>query len=153
METLSALLANCAGNWPVLVDFPAQRPVTRTFDVFFNLGPNKLLSKQSRGWWFEMSSCPLWRQCNVCIDCYHATDWFTTNDKKANPERFQFMILSSSVLDNIELALDGNTTIISENSVKMLRVIIDKRLTFNDHISSICSKAARQLNALARISK
>ena len=35
----------------------------------------------------------------------------------------------------------------------MLGVSIDKHLTFNDHISSSCSKAARQLNAFARISK
>ena len=33
METFSALLAICAGNSPVPGDFPAQRPVTRSFDV------------------------------------------------------------------------------------------------------------------------
>ena len=37
METFSALLAICAGNSPVLGEFPAQRPVTRSFDVFFDL--------------------------------------------------------------------------------------------------------------------
>ena len=35
METVSALLAICAGNPPVNGEFPAQRPVTRSFDVFF----------------------------------------------------------------------------------------------------------------------
>ena len=44
---------------------PAQRPVTRSFDVFFDLRLNKRLSKQSWGWWFETLSCPLWRHCNV----------------------------------------------------------------------------------------
>ena len=34
METFSALLAICAGNSPVPGEFPAQRPVTRSFDVF-----------------------------------------------------------------------------------------------------------------------
>ena len=34
-------------------EFPAQRPVTRSSDVFFDLRLNKLLSKQSWGWWFE----------------------------------------------------------------------------------------------------
>ena len=34
-------------------EFPAQRPVTRSFDVFFDLHLNKWLSKQSWGWWFE----------------------------------------------------------------------------------------------------
>ena len=64
METFSALLAICAGNLPVTGDFPAQRPVTQSFDVFFVLRLNKRLSKQSWGWWFETLSCPLWRHCN-----------------------------------------------------------------------------------------
>ena len=41
-----------------------QKPVTRSFDVFFVLRPNKRLSKQSWGWWFEMPSRPLWRHRN-----------------------------------------------------------------------------------------
>ena len=47
METFSALLAICAGNSPVTGEFPAQRPVTRSFDVSFDLRLNELLSKQS----------------------------------------------------------------------------------------------------------
>ena len=45
-------------------EFPTQRPVTRSFDVFFDLRLNKRLSKQPWGWWFETPSCSLWRQCN-----------------------------------------------------------------------------------------
>ena len=37
METFSALLAICAGNSPVSGEFPAQRPVTQSFDVFFDV--------------------------------------------------------------------------------------------------------------------
>ena len=33
--TFPALLAICAGNSPVTAEFPSQRPVTRSFDVFF----------------------------------------------------------------------------------------------------------------------
>ena len=65
METFSALLAICPGNSPVSGEFPAQRPVTRSFDIFFDLRLNKRLSKHSWGWWFETLSCPLWRQCHV----------------------------------------------------------------------------------------
>ena len=61
---ISALLAICAGNSPVPGEFPAQRPVTRNFDVFFDLRPNKLLSKQSRGWWIETPLRTLWRHRN-----------------------------------------------------------------------------------------
>ena len=39
------------GNSPVTGEFPAQRPVTRSFDVFFDLRLNKRLSKQRWGWW------------------------------------------------------------------------------------------------------
>ena len=49
METFSALLPTCAGNSPVTGEFPAQRPVTKSFDVFFDLRLNKQLSKQSWG--------------------------------------------------------------------------------------------------------
>ena len=65
MGTFSALLALCAGNSPVSGEFTAQRPVTRSFNIFFDLRPNKRLSKQSRCWWFEMPSRPLWRHYNV----------------------------------------------------------------------------------------
>ena len=47
METFSALLAICAGNTPVPGEFPAQRPMTLSFDIFFDLRPNKRLSEQS----------------------------------------------------------------------------------------------------------
>ena len=49
METFSALLAICAGNSPVTGEFPAQKPVTRSFDVFFDLRLDKSLSELSRG--------------------------------------------------------------------------------------------------------
>ena len=58
--TFSALLAICAGT----VEFPAQRPVTRSFDFYFDLRLNKRLSKQSWGCWFETLPRPLWRHCN-----------------------------------------------------------------------------------------
>ena len=39
MENFFALLAICAGNSPVPGEFPTQKPVTRSFDVFFDLRP------------------------------------------------------------------------------------------------------------------
>ena len=52
---------------------------------------------------------------------------------------------------NIEL--HGGVSITSEPSVKIQGVVIDDRLNFDEHVSMCCTKAARQLNALARISK
>ena len=75
METFSALLAICAGNSPVPGEFPTQRPVTRSFGVYFDLRPNKWLSKQSWGWWFETLSCSLWRHRNVQMSCQDLIRW------------------------------------------------------------------------------
>ena len=47
MKTFSVLLALCAGNSQVTSEFPSQRSVTQSFDVFFDLRVNKQLSKQS----------------------------------------------------------------------------------------------------------
>ena len=53
-------------HWPspVTGEFPAQRPVTRSFGVFFDLRLNKRSSKHSWGWWFETPSRLLWRRIN-----------------------------------------------------------------------------------------
>ena len=64
METFSALLALCTGNSPVTGDFPSQRPVVRSSNVFYDMRLIQRLSKQSWGWWFETQSHPLWRHCN-----------------------------------------------------------------------------------------
>ena len=46
---------------------PTQRPMTRNFDVFFDLRLNKRLSKQSWDWWFETPSGSLWRHWNDVV--------------------------------------------------------------------------------------
>ena len=53
MEAFSVLLAICAGNSPVTGEFPTQRPLTRSFDVFFDPRLNKRLSEQSWGRWYN----------------------------------------------------------------------------------------------------
>ena len=55
-------------------EFPAQRPVTLSFDVFYDLRPNERLSKQQWGWWFETLSCSLWR---------HRNDWRSLSGGKS----------------------------------------------------------------------
>ena len=82
METFSALLAICAGNSPVPGEFPTQRPVTRIFDVYFDLRPNKQLNKQLWGWWFETLAPPLWR---------HRNDKWLYNHNEHNKAKCIFM--------------------------------------------------------------
>ena len=54
-------------------EFPAQRPVMRSFDVFFDLSLNKRLSKQPWGWWFETPVWSLWRHRN---DLHYVTPYY-----------------------------------------------------------------------------
>ena len=63
--TIFYVMALCDGNPPATDGFPSQRPVKRSFDVFFDLHQNKRLSKHSRRRWFEMPSRSLYRHCNV----------------------------------------------------------------------------------------
>ena len=63
METFSALLAFCAGNSPVTGEFPAQRPVTRSFDV-------SLICAWINGWANSHMACDLRRHpahCDVIV--------------------------------------------------------------------------------------
>ena len=49
-------------------EFPEQRPVTQSFDVFFDLGPSQQLSKQLRRRLFETPLRSLWRHCTAYIN-------------------------------------------------------------------------------------
>ena len=65
------------GEFTVNGEFPTQMPVTRSFDDFFDLCPNKWLSEQLWGWWFETPSGPLCRHSNksnnvqICLTRSH----------------------------------------------------------------------------------
>ena len=74
METFSALLALFEGNSSVTSEFPSQRAVTRSFDVFFDLHLIRRLDKQSRRRWFDTPLRPLWRHCNGLT---WSTEWIS----------------------------------------------------------------------------
>ena len=65
------------GELTVTNEFPAQRPMTRSFDVFFDRHLNKRLSKHLWGQWLETLSRPLWRHSNesakICYECVLAS--------------------------------------------------------------------------------
>ena len=50
-------------NSPVTGEYPIQRPVTSSFDAFFDLRLNQPLGNQWRRWWFKTPSRSLWRHC------------------------------------------------------------------------------------------
>ena len=100
-------------------------------------------------------SSPHLKEVMDCLrhDCNIVLKWFKENGMQANPGKFQFMILSRDDIGTQQLTLDENTTIESTDYVKVLGVCIDKSLCFSQHVRDMCTRAARQLNALARISR
>ena len=90
---------------------------------------------------------------NLKNDSKISIDWFKENGMEANPSKFQFLVSSRQSHGKIEIKITDDVHIYSEPSVKVLGVYIDERFNFNEHVQKSCSKAARQLNALARISK
>ena len=73
---------------------------------------------------------------------------------QANPSQFQFMVMSNGTVDKECISLCINESLLKPMShVKVLAVTKGDRLTFNEHVNVCCSKAARQLNALFRISR
>ena len=80
---------------------------------------------------------------NLKYDCQNAIQWFTSNGMKANPNKFQFMVISSKQMEPQNIELHGGVSITSEPSVKILGVVIDDRLNFDEHISMCCTKPAK----------
>ena len=71
---------------------------------------------------------------------------------KANPKKFQFMILGKSTRQTIILNIN-NIKIRDSQNVELLGLTIDNRLTFKDHINMLCRRANYKLHALRRIRK
>ena len=69
-----------------------------------------------------------------------------------NPDKFQLTLLLKFIKKVIQekLQIDKNE-IESENSLTLLGITNGNRLSFDDHISKLRSKAAMQLNAIFRI--
>ena len=45
----------------------------------------------------------------------------------------------------------NDNTIISENKNELLGIILDSKLSFQDHINNLCKKVCQKLNPLARV--
>ena len=81
-------------------------------------------------------------------------NWLKQNLLRANPEKFQSMMISSHGCDVDGLLINVENTIISSTErMKVIDVKIDDKLNFTEHISDVCTKAGRQLNILQRLKK
>ena len=89
---------------------------------------------------------------NLKHDMKTILKWFRINSLKANPGKFQFMILGKKQCNEVKLII--NSIVINEsNAVELLGITIDNKLTFNEHINNLCRNASYKLYALRRIRK
>ena len=93
---------------------------------------------------------------NLENDAIQFMNWFKQNGMKANPNKFQFIILEPSYTSSENpvpsyLCVD-NYEIKNEKHVKILGVTFDKKLNFTKHINNICKKTGKQVNILKQMS-
>ena len=87
---------------------------------------------------------------NLKYDLRNVLDWFKINSMKANPGKFQFMVLGVKNIAPFNLNVNGKI-IPSSNEVKLLGITIDNQLKFKKHIEELCKKSSYKLHALRRI--
>ena len=79
-------------------------------------------------------------------------EWFRKNSLAANPAKFQTMLVKSNSIKDTELNVTAdNVSLPSSDTMKVLGIDIDARLTFDGHVSNMCIKAGKQLNVLQRL--
>ena len=82
------------------------------------------------------------------VSVRESIDWFECNGMKLNSKKCHLLVCGHKFESMI--CKIGNTSIIVSNRVKLLGLSIDSKLSFDDHMSSICKKASQKLNALSR---
>ena len=118
METFSALLAICAGNLAVIGKFPAERPVTRNFDVFFDL-------RLKNDWVNNLEGGDLRRHrahYDVTVMASQTISrWSGLFDTKPLPE--PMLACDLTLWDTLEWNINPNTRIfIQENACEMASI-------------------------------
>ena len=73
--------------------------------------------------------------------------WFQYNHFKANPGKCHLLLSSKNPTD----VSIGDTSIKTSTTETLLGILIDSELSFDQHISSVCSKVSKKLHALGRI--
>ena len=102
-------------------------------DLFLFIQNCKLYNYADDNWMISSSPDINAILTNLKHDCKNAIKWFGDNSMKANPDKFQFMVLSSDPLEQERIEIENDMTLLSESRVKLLDVIIDDRPQFNDH--------------------
>ena len=79
-----------------------------------------------------------------------AIEWMSNNHMIVNPSKFHAIILTKNPKGIVKTVLNIEEHLTKhEAEVDLLGIRIDQRLSFSRHISNICRKAAKELNALS----
>ena len=75
-------------------------------------------------------------------------NWIGSNGLKANPDKFHLLLSEK----NRDLSIRvGSFNIKNSNTETLLGIKIDNKLTFDPHVSDICTKVSQKLHALSRV--
>ena len=91
---------------------------------------------------------------NLRIACQIAIQWFDDNMMQANPEKFQFMVLTpfQNEVKELSVSLDlGSVQLTNVVQATLLGILIDSQLKFNAHVLNLVNKANFQLLTLKRL--
>ena len=160
MEAFSALLALCAGNSPVTGEFSSQRPVTRSFDVSFDLRLKKRLSKPPppRHRWFETPSRPSWRHCNEKPPCWdqvptHGLNTFRPrqNYRHFADDIFKCIFLNENVWISLKISLNYIPKVPINAILELVHIMAwrrpgDKSLSWAMMLTHICFTRLQWVN-------
>ena len=84
------------------------------------------------------------------LDVGITLDWFETNFMVANPSKFQIMFLGLHQPHKLWLEIN-NQIVPSSDTVKLLGIDIDSKLSFDNHVKAVCAKASRRVSAFSRV--
>ena len=75
------------------------------------------------------------------------SEWFKNNHMKTNADKCHLLVTR----DTDVTAKIGEFDVKNSSEEKLLGVKIDSKLSFENHVSSLCKKASQKLHALARV--
>ena len=92
---------------------------------------------------------------NLESDTYTVLNWFRFNEMKPNQDKCHLIVadINHKNYDSRSFVYLEDAFLESEDIVKLLGILIDKELTFEDHIKWLLKKANQKLLALMRVSK
>ena len=86
---------------------------------------------------------------NVEHDCAILVEWFVDNFMTLNADKCHLLV--SGFKYEAMFAKVGHALLWEENTAKLLGILIDRDLSFNDHVKMICKKASQKLAAISRL--